>query len=124
MADSEQVNWSSDVNEVDVNKIDVKCLIYVKGLIGERNKSVEILIDTGSSCNVMSKAMCKRLIAILQTCSQVLCGFNGMRSVNLGIVNVSCKIGKWKCPLEFIVVDHPFKTILGYAGLKQLNNLS
>lgn len=100
MVDSKQANKSSDVKGVGVNNSNVKRLMYVKGLIGERNKSVGILINTVSSCNVISKAMSKRLGAFLQPCSQVLCRFNGMRSVTLGVVNVSCKIDKWQFPLN------------------------
>lgn len=118
MVESELASKTSEVNGVDVNNSDVKRLIDVKCLISERNSSVEILIETGSTYNVKSKAMCKRLGAILQSCSQVLCGFNGMKSVALGTVNVSCRIGKWQCLLDFMAVDHPSTTILGYNELK------
>lgn len=105
---------------MNVNDTHIRCLIYVKSFLEEKGKGIEILIDTGSLCNVKSKLVCKRLGLILQTSNHVLFGFNGLKSVDMGSVLVACKIGKWQCPLEFTVVEHPSKTILGYAKLKQL----
>lgn len=64
--------------------------------------------------------MFKRVGLILQLCNHILYGFNAMSSFALGSVNVNCKIGKWKCPLDFVVVEHPSKISLGYTDLKQL----
>lgn len=111
---------ASECDVVDASDKGVKRLICVRGLLGEQCKSVEILIGIGSSCNVMSKAMCKRLDLILLPCSHVLCGFNGVKSVALGLVTIDCKIEKWHHALNFVVVEHPPKTILGYTRLKQL----
>lgn len=37
----------------------VKKLVPAKAFVGEREKVVELLVDTCISCNVMSKFMCK-----------------------------------------------------------------
>lgn len=57
LVDSESINGMLKVNGVDVNDSDVKRFIYVRDLLDERSKSMEILIDIRPSCNVISKAM-------------------------------------------------------------------
>lgn len=49
VVNSEPTSGIPEVNGVDVNDKVVKRLIYVKGLLTERNKSIEILIDTSLS---------------------------------------------------------------------------
>lgn len=61
MVEDEQACGISEVDGVDMNNFNVKKLIYVKSFFGESQKSVDVLIDNGSSCNVMNKALCKRL---------------------------------------------------------------
>lgn len=73
VVDDESISRLARVNRVDVNDTDVKRVVYVRGLFGERNKSKVILIDTRSSCNVIRKAMCKRLGLMLQPFNHVLC---------------------------------------------------
>lgn len=58
---SEQGTFSRgfDVNMVNALNYDVKKLIYLPASIRKSKKKLDALVDTGSSCNVLSKFMCK-----------------------------------------------------------------
>lgn len=114
-----KMSGGSGVNMVATNNY-VKKLIYVRASLGQEKKKLDVLIDTRSTCNVISKSMRKKMGLTLTPCSHHLVGFNGLESFVLGTVTLPCSVGNWSHDLNFMVVDHNAKAILGYTRLKKL----
>lgn len=77
-------------------------LLHVKALLTTKRKPIIVLIDTGSSCNILQKSYCKKHGFVVQPCEKELTGFNGSTSKVLGLVNVLVSIGKWSSTLPFL----------------------
>lgn len=52
-----------------------KKLLHVKDWLGESKMRVNLLVDTGSACNLMSTSLCKRLGVAVTPCTHALVSF-------------------------------------------------
>lgn len=87
--------------------------------MGGKNKVI-ILVDTGSTCNVIHKNFCIKNGVIVRPSQQQLMDFNGSSSKVIETCNIIMKVGIWESILPFHVVYHGTHPILGYPSLKKL----
>lgn len=97
-----------------------KKLLHAKALLTKERKPVIVLIDTGSSRNILQKGCCKKHGLVVQPCKKELTGFNVSTSRVLGLVNVLVNIGKCSSVLSFYVLEYGTHPIIEYPGLKKL----
>lgn len=64
LARSVEVNQGEDVNVVVGGRLKNN-LLHVKARLGANQGGVDLLVHTGSTCNLVSTAMCKRLWVVL-----------------------------------------------------------
>lgn len=82
--------------EVLLGEESEKILLHARVPFDEKEKPVVVLIDTGSSCNVLQKGYSKKHDLLAQPCKNKLTGFNGSTSVVMGLVHVLVPAKKWK----------------------------
>jgi len=85
----------------------------------------KILIDTGSSVNVMPRSFAEDQGLELSTDSEEagmkLRAFNGTVSEVMGTVLLPVTVGRWKATIPFVVTDSCTAVILGMPGLRDLD---
>lgn len=77
------------------DKADVldKKLIFSKACLGEIMKRLYVLVDTGSSCNQMSRSLYKSLGLVVMKEGSEIYGFNGAASKVICVVSTKLQIG-------------------------------
>ena len=81
-------------------------------------KVVELKIDTGAKCNVITLGLFAKLSngkEINQLRAVQLVAYGGDTLSRLGTTNFDCHLKSTKCNLEFHVVDRPVTPLLGLA---------
>lgn len=96
-----------------------KNLLHAKALLTKERKSVTVLIDTRSSCNILQKRYYKKHGFVVHLCQKELNGFNGSTSKVLGPVKVLVSIKKWSALLPFYVLENESHPIIRYVDLKK-----
>jgi len=98
-------------------------VLHVRAGIGSSRELV--LIDTGSSVNVLPHSVAEaqgiELATDTQETQMRLKAFNGTSSEVLGTAMVSVTIGTWKGTLPFVVTDSCSSIILGMPALRDLD---
>lgn len=54
---------------------------------------MDLLVDTGSDCNLISKCLCKKWGLVLSSCQRILVGFNGKSNSVAGMTSFELHIG-------------------------------
>lgn len=93
--------------------------------MGSDLQKCQILVDTGSSVNVMPISKAKKMGCVVETgvpeALKVLRGFNGSHSTVIGTTKQLVRIGNWESELIFVVVTGDTKLILGMSELTELD---
>ena len=87
-------------------------------------KQVELKIDTGAKCNVITLDLFKRIRRgeeIIKSGSVQLVAYGGDTFTTMGTANFDCHLGSTDCILEFHVVDKPVSLLLGLVDSLSLN---
>lgn len=87
--------------------------------MGSSREIVSMLVDTGSTCNLMPLSQWQRLCDRIQLAGQKLVGFNGQSTQSLGTVAIGTQIGGWTKSIVYQVAGENSQTILGYPGMKE-----
>lgn len=74
-------------------------------------------MDTGSSCNIMSRALCKKLRMVVRVDNSELFGFDKSRSKSVGEADVMVCLGKWRKCISFKAIDAATITNTGVLWL-------
>lgn len=61
--------------------------------MGESDTRIDMLVDTGASCNLMSVNLCRKLGMPIEQKEQVLVGFCGDTSRAIGTTQVMTRLG-------------------------------
>lgn len=83
-------------------------------------KLVTMLIDIGSSCNILQKSYCRKHGLVVHPCEKKLTGFNGSTITVWGMIDVLVNIWKWRSLLLLYVLDYGAHPIIDYSGLKNV----
>jgi len=98
-------------------------VLHVRAGVGSSKELV--LLDTGSSCNVMPLSVAATQGLDIDTESEEskmkLRAFNGTSSGVTGTTLVSVTIGRWKATIPFLVTDACSSIIVGMPGLRDLD---
>jgi len=99
--------------------------LSVAAELGDVPFETSILIDTGSTVNVIPWKKAKRQSWVIDIDSEEvmgkrLIGFNGCSSEVKGITVQKIKIGQWTTEIPFVVVKGTSKTILGMPALLKM----
>jgi len=98
-------------------------VLHVRAGVGSSREL--ILLDTGSSCNVMPLSVAAAQGLDIDTESEEaqmkLRAFNGTSSRVTGTSLVQVTIGKWKATIPFLITDACSSIILGMPGLRDLD---
>lgn len=97
-----------------------KKLLHVKGWLRVSNMGVDLLVDTGFACDLMSTTLCKKLGVVVDSQVQILVEVNGDKINSVGVTTVQTQMGEWCQDLYFRVVMEKVQPILGYPSLKKL----
>jgi len=97
-------------------------VLHVRAGVGSSKEL--ILLDTGSSCNVMPMSVAAAQGLDIDTESEEsrmkLRAFNGTSSGVTGTTLVPVTIGRWKATIPFLVTDACSSIIVGMPGLRDL----
>lgn len=96
-----------------------KKLLHAKDYVGEVEKRVEFLVDTGRICNVTTTNICKKLGVCVVVEQGSLFGFDALEGKFIRRVRVHSCVGSWISQQEFRVVDFAINWILESPGLKE-----
>lgn len=89
--DEEKATGSAIVNVVGNLGKKKRKLLYIQAQLAQDKRGTQMLINTGSSCNILGRALCKNLHLPIKVSHEWLMGLNGSRSA---------VEGKMKCMLE------------------------
>jgi len=94
-------------------------------LAGMGSTRETILVDTGSSVNVMPRRFAEgqglELITDTEEAKMKLRAFNGTSSDVMGTALLPVTVGRWKATIPFVVTDACSTVILGMPGLRDLD---
>lgn len=96
----------------------VRKLLHVSRLLGESRTRINFLVDTGAGCNLISKAVCKKLDLEVQCCSQELVGYDGAMGEVVGMLDSNPNLGTQIKVIKCFVYGGKVNPILGLPGLK------
>jgi len=111
--------------ETTVNVAEGSRASVLNVLAGLGSAKGKILVDTGSSVNVMPRSFAEEQGLELSTDTEEsgmkLRAFNGTVSDVMGTVVLPVTVGRWKATIPFVVTDSCSAVILGMPGLTDLN---
>lgn len=111
----------SEYNENSVNKIKSDSEELWKEILHIGKSSVEVKLDTGADCNVLSKLLAKQLKAeIKPSKTKKLVSFSGHKIPVIGEIEVVCRTKRRMETTIFKVVEENFNPILGKHSCQQL----
>lgn len=71
-----------------------KKLLHAKALLANERRPITVLVDTGSSCNILQRGNDCKHDLVIQPCNEELKGFNGSKSSVVGMAKVLVAIRK------------------------------
>jgi len=111
--------------ETTVNVAEGSRASVLNVLAGLGSAKGKILVDTGSSVNVMPRSFAEEQGLELSTDAEEsgmkLKAFNGTVSDVMGTVVIPVTVGRWKATIPFVVTEACSTVILGMPGLRDLN---
>lgn len=94
-------------------------LFHIYGELGDRSEKREMLVDCGSSVNLIPEEARCRAGALLEPCQQQrVYSFAGEPTRVMGQTRISTRLGDEKREVVYLVMDRLGKTILGAPALK------
>lgn len=114
-------NDESSVNGVKNKELDRKGFLHAKSWMGASKIGVDLLVDTGPTCNLMFIALCKRLGFAVTLNTQTLVSFFGVSSKTVGVIEVVTTLGGWSKVLQCHLIARKMQLILGFPRLKELD---
>jgi len=121
-----RVNQKTNVISVGKTKDSVAIpTLKVNADLGKTPIATFMLVDSGSSVNVVPWKKAKKHDWMIDTDASMLVGkqligFNGAASEVMGITRLPMKIGNWISEIPFVVVKGVSKSILGMPALTEL----
>lgn len=82
---------------------------------------VDLLMDTRSTYNLMSTALCKKLNLVVMPNTKTLVSFSGIASQIVGVTHAETKLREYSKKLQFHVTAGRVQPIQGYSEMKELN---